>query len=106
MLYSLMVVRKQISDTYFNEVNICCPNLTLVFPVSCGPGLSEKVSRRAILDRSLNYSVQDLSESHQEDDIWYNSNKLFQVRYSKARLRSRPSRCRIISTRSTASGTQ
>ena len=26
-----------------------------MFPCSCGPGLSEKVSRRAILDRSLHY---------------------------------------------------
>ena len=42
--------------------------------------MSEKVSRRAILDRSLNYSVQNLSESYEEDDIWYNTNKLFLVR--------------------------
>lgn len=51
------------------------------------------MSRRAILDRSLNYSVQDLSDSYEEDDIWYNSNKLFLVRYLEARPRSRPSQC-------------
>jgi len=45
--------------------------------ISCGPGLSEKVSRRAILDRSLNYnSINGCLED--EDDIWYNTNKLFQ----------------------------
>ena len=46
------------------------------FTFSCGPGLSEKVSRRAILDRSLNY--ESLNCNHDEDDIWYNSKQLFQ----------------------------
>ena len=39
--------------------------------------MSEKVSRRAILDRSLNYnSINGCQE--EEDDIWYNTSKLFQ----------------------------
>ena len=43
---------------------------------SCGPGLSEKVSRRAILDRSLDY--ESVNRLQDEDDIWFSSRKLFE----------------------------
>jgi len=39
---------------------------------SCGPGLSEKVSRRAILDKSLSCPV-----VVDEEDIWFSTSKLF-----------------------------
>jgi len=38
----------------------------------CGPGLSEKVSRRAILDKSLSCPV-----VVDEEDIWFSTSKLF-----------------------------
>ena len=41
---------------------------------SCGPGLSEKVSRKAILDKSLNCPV-----VVDEEDIWFSTSKLFLV---------------------------
>ena len=53
-------------------------NLTM-FPCSCGPGLSEKVSRRAILDRSLHYQPGAGAGAGQgEEDTWHSTAALFQ----------------------------
>ena len=50
---------------------------------SCGPGMSEKVSRRAILDRSLHYDPKLEDSHHDQDDIWYSSSKLFEDHVSE-----------------------
>ena len=50
---------------------------------SCGPGMSEKVSRRAILDRSLNYDPKLDDGRHDQEDIWFSSAKLFEDHVSE-----------------------
>ena len=44
--------------------------------------MSEKVSRSAILDRSLNYNSK-LDDSRHDQDIWYHSGKLFEDHISE-----------------------
>ena len=45
--------------------------------------MSEKVSRRAILDRSLNYDPKLDDTLPDQDDIWYSSSKLFEDHVSE-----------------------
>ena len=45
--------------------------------------MSEKVSRRAILDRSLNYDPKMDESRYDQEDIWFSSAKLFEDHVSE-----------------------
>ena len=56
---------------------------TFIFLFSCGPSNGEMVSRRKILSRSrddLNIDGPVPALEQDEEDIWYNKEKLYKVR--------------------------
>ena len=77
-----------------------------LFNSSCGPGLSDAVSRKAILDKSLNCPLGGEGNMFEEEDIWFSTSKLFLVRNVITVINNIHARyiCRIISMRYTANG--
>merc|ERR1719221_311030 len=80
--------RKKFTKTELNFADdgfskSCSASKESLDKISCGPGLSEKVSRRAILDRSLHYQPKLDDSHHDQDDIWYSSSKLFEDHVSE-----------------------